>query len=396
MRVMFVDDETQILKGITRMLACADVEWEVMTATNGLAALELLAEEPVNVLISEMKMPGMDGAELLEEVSQRYPDTVRIVLSGQAGKEAVYRAIAPMHQYLSKPCDADVLRETISRACALRQLLDSMKSHEFLGRISSLPSVPSLYQEVVAEIESEQGTVARVGEIVAQDPAMTAKILQLANSAIFGLRSKTTSAVQAASFIGLDVLKSLVLSLEVFRSFEGTTATSLNIEAFTSHCLRVASIGRTIAKCEGLDRNDSGEVFTAGLLHDVGKLILAANAPDRFSAAINKSNADSIPIVVAEKELFGLGHDEIGGYLLALWGLPQSIVEGVAFHHRSDDCCGTTLTTSAVVYLANFLANDEQSRNTEIQQSRCDELLSRLFLCDRLDTWRAAIEAETE
>ncbi|MFC1758994.1 HDOD domain-containing protein [Planctomycetota bacterium] len=391
MRVMFVDDETQVLKGITRMLDCDDVDWDIETATNGLDALEAMEEEPVDVLVSDMKMPGMDGAQLLDEVSRLYPDTVRIILSGQASKDAVYRAVTPMHQFLAKPCEAGVLRTAVQRACALREVLDSTTSHKFLGRISSLPSLPTLYEEVIAESESENGTVARVGEIVAQDPAMTAKILQLANSAIFGVRSTITSPSQAASVIGMDTLKSLVLTLQVFKSFDGALIPGFSIDELFSHSTRVATIAQRIAKSESLEKGSSNEAFTAGLLHDVGKLILAANAPTEFAEAIADANANGISLVEAESAKFGLGHDGIGGYLLALWGLPQSIVEAVTFHHQPEQCYGVGLSTPTLVYIANYLSHEECGKASDEQTRLCEDLLSQLGVIDRLDDWRSIV-----
>lgn len=396
MRVMFVDDEAPVLKGIARMLDSADVEWDVATASSGAEALGVLEDEPVDVLVADMQMPGMDGAQLLEEVSRLYPDTVRIILSGQAGKEAVYRAVTPMHQYLAKPCEADVLRETIGRACALREMLDATKSHDFLGRISSLPSLPRLYQEVVTEIESEDGTVACVGEIISQDPAMTAKILQLANSAIFGLRFTVTSPAQAASLIGMDTIKSLVLSLQVFKSFDGATVQGFSMDDLMTHCLRVATIAQLIAKSEGLPKELSNESFAAGLLHDIGKLILAANAPKEFGSALATSKAEGVSQVEAERTVFGLGHDEIGGYLLSLWGIPQNIVESVAFHHRPEQCRSESLSTPALVYVANVLAHEERGTAGDEQQRLCKELLSDTGALDRLEVWRNIICIEEE
>ena len=396
MRVMFVDDEAQVLKGITRMLEAADVDWEVNTASSGPDALEALAQQPVDVLVSDMQMPGMDGAQLLDEVSQRHPNTVRIILSGQASKDAVYRAVAPMHQYLAKPCQADVLRETISRACALREMLDSTKINAFLGRISSLPSVPSIYQEVVDEIESEDGSVARVGEIVAQDPAMTAKILQLANSAIFGLRSTVSSPAQAASVIGLDALKSLVLSLQVFQSFDSPSISGFSMDAVVSHSLRVGGIARLIAKTEELGGEPTNESFTAGLLHDIGKLILAANAANEFELALKEARANGTPLCDVERTAFGLGHDGIGGYLLALWGLPQNIVEGVAFHHSPEQCLGSELAAPAIVCFANNLAHEGSGMPPGDDSQRYKELASSLGVADRIDVWRSAIHLEQE
>jgi len=384
---MFVDDEPQILKGIVRMLECADVDWDIETAESGDVALELMKEEPVDVLVSDMKMPGMDGAQLLGEVSRLYPETVRIILSGQANKESVYRAVSPMHQYLSKPCEAEKLRQTIDRSCSLRELLDKTESHDFLGRISNLPSLPDIYEKVVAEIESENGTVANVGRLIAGDPAMTVKILQLANSAIFGLCATVTAPAHAASLVGMDALKSLVLSLSVFKSFEATSVPGFSIDALASHSLRVGGLGRRIAKLEGLDTETMSEAFTAGLLHDVGKLILASHASEDYVVAMSKSKAEGMSLHEAEKEIFGLGHDGIGGYLLSLWGLPQNIVESVAFHHTASECKGSTLTPSSIVYIANHLSNSVSNRVGDEAQACFDNFIDELGLSDRVSEW---------
>ncbi len=391
MRVMFVDDEPQVLNGLVRMLEAADVEWDVETATSGPEALEAMEEEPVDVLVSDMQMPGMDGAQLLDEVSRRYPNTVRMILTGRVQKDDVLRAVGPMHQYIAKPCKAEYLRDTISRACSVRHMLDSTKNNDFLGRISSLPSIPSLYQKVVEEIESEDGTVARVGELVEQDPAMTAKILQLANSAMFGLRWTIKSPAHAAALMGLDTLKSLILTLQVFKSFGGASVDGFSIDALAEHSFRVASIARSIVKCEGLSKDFGSEAFTAGLLHDVGKLVLAANAPSAFAAAYAASQSDGLPLVEAELAEFGVGHDVIGGYLLALWGLPQSLVEAVVFHHRPELCVGSELSVAAIVYFANCFAHETETEAPNQLPGPCDALVFRLGVAERIDVWRDAI-----
>lgn len=385
MRVLFVDDEPQILRGITRMLDCTDVDWDIVTANSGNEALELLEDRIAEVVVSDMKMPGMDGAQLLEEVSRLYPEAVRIILSGQAEKEVVYRAVKPMHQYLAKPCEADRLRDAIARSCSLRLVLEATKSHQILGRISSLPSLPEIYQQVVAATESKGSSIEQIGSLVAQDVAMAAKILQLANSAIFSPRSTVTSPAQAASLIGLDAFKSLVLSLSVFQSFEGTACEGFSISKLTQHSLTVGGLCREIAKSEGLPKETVNEAFTAGLLHDVGKLILAANAADVFSSANALAKAEQIPLIAAEQQAFGLGHDGIGSYLLSLWGLPQNIIEGIAFHHSPELCKGQELTPAAIVYFANYLARNGH-HNIE-QQNEFNSLINDFGLDGRVEHW---------
>ena len=386
MRVMFVDDEPQVLKGIRRMLDCSEVDWDVETVDGGEKALSVMEEKRVDVIVSDMKMDGMDGAQLLEQVSRLYPDTVRIVLSGQASKESVYRAVAPMHQYLSKPCDAELLRTTIERSCSLRILLDDSKLHKFLGGIDSLPSLPNIYQQVVDEIESENGSVANVGKLVSQDPAMTAKILQLANSAIFGLTATITSPAQAASLLGIDVMRSLVLSLSVFKSFEGSSDDGFCMDSVVAHSFQVGSLALHIAKSEGIARDVANEAFSAGLLHDVGKLILMAYAAEDY-ARIVQLTKDGWDPLAAEREVFGIGHDLVGGYLLSLWGLPQSLVESVAFHHDPKKYFEKSLSTPSITYLANSLISASSNSANGQSQEEFEEFVAETGFAERVPVW---------
>lgn len=394
MKVLFVDDEAQVLRGLERMLTACDCEWDMDFVSGGEQALERLGSEPFDVLVSDMRMPGMDGADLLEAVSRQHPQTVRIVLSGQASKSSVLRAINPMHQYLSKPCDADLLRATVSRACKLRDLLQSPELNRIVGSISSLPSVPSLYNDVLSETESPDGCAAAVGEIISKDPGMTAKILQITNSAAFGVGRPITSSVQAVSLLGMDTIKSLVLSVGCFQQFDTSNAAGFSIEEFFRHSTKVGSLARRIAKQQQCDDEASAEALTSGMLHDVGTLILAAAASEGHSAVDELVHSDSSG-ECSEGILSIQGSvPAIGAYLLGVWGLPQAIVEAIAFH-RNPPCesavCFSPVTAVAaadyVVHLMDGTLDSDQEQNIR-------DYLKKLELEEQLTVWQTLCEQE--
>ena len=182
-RILFVDDEPNLLEGLGRMLRPLRHTWGIDFARNGPEALDLLARTPFNVIVSDMRMPGMDGAQLLAEVRDRHPTIVRIVLSGQCDREALLRSVRVAHQCLTKPCDVETLRSTVTRACALRDLLENDKLQRLVSRLKSVPSLPDLYHQVMEELESPEPSIQKVGQIIAQDAGMTAKTLQTVNSA---------------------------------------------------------------------------------------------------------------------------------------------------------------------------------------------------------------------
>lgn len=392
MKVLFVDDERQILRGIERMLDASDIEWEAEFVGSGQEALDRIKQDDeIDTLVTDMRMPGMDGAQLLEQVSIEYPHIVRIILSGQADKSTVLRAVTPMHQYLSKPCQADVLKSTVSRAVAMRNVLRSKSLEELIGSFSSLPSLPSTYQKLMKELQSEDSSLETIGEVISQDPGMTAKILQLSNSAVFGLRQEVSSASRAVSLLGIETIKSLTLSVGVFKEFESSKAIGFSVDALMRHCLEVAMASKKIASSADLSVDQINEAFTAGILHDVGKLILASADPDLFKSAQQKASNENIPDWQAERELFGADHSAVGAHLLSMWGLPQSIVEIVALHHTPEEITFSPLTA---VVVANELNQNEGSNGREQRFQDINNYLSSLGCVERFAEWENLIHSD--
>ena len=229
-KILFVDDEPKVLISIRRMLHSLRKEWDMQFAESGPEALSILAQDPFDVIVTDMRMPGMDGAQLLTEVKQNYPQMVRIVLSGHADKEMIYKSVRPAHQYLSKPCDADLLKLTVSRACTLREMLTQDSLKKVVSEMDSLPSLPSLYAEIMEELRKEDASIQKIGEIISRDLGMTAKILQLVNSAFFGIPRHIENSAQAVNLLGMNIVKALVLTMEVFSEFEQNKSNGFDIE----------------------------------------------------------------------------------------------------------------------------------------------------------------------
>ena len=321
----------------------------------GEAALKELSLGSFDVVVSDMRMPHMDGAQLLGEVKERYPQVVRIVLSGHSELETILRSVGPTHQYLAKPCDPDKLKAVITRACALRDLLGDNTLRELASQMSSIPSLPKTYTEIVEELQSPEASIQRIGQIVSKDVGMAAKILQLVNSAFFGLRHNVSDPAQAASFLGVDTIKALVLSVHVFSQLKFADVDGLCLETLWNHSALAGALAKRISAEEGGSEQLRGDALTAGLLHDSGKLILAANLPDRYSEVLKVVRDDGVPLWEAERKHLGATHAELGAYLLGLWGLPDPIVEAVAFHHAPSRCPVEGLTPLLAVHVANAL-----------------------------------------
>jgi putative nucleotidyltransferase with HDIG domain len=390
-RILFVDDEANILAGLRRMLRSMRREWDMRFALGGPEALAMMAQEPVDVVVTDMRMPGMDGAQLLHLVMQRHPQTVRIVLSGQADRDAILQAVGPIHQYLSKPCDADTLKQVIHRACALDERLPDPEMKRRISQMETLPSMPTLYRQVVGALQSPEASAAELGRIISLDMGMSAKVLQLVSSAFFGLRPHIPHPSQAVILLGLDTVKLLGLSERVFTQFEQTHPTGLSLTDYWAHSVSVAQFAQVIARAMGAPQKYVDYAYTAGLLHDVGKLVLAIHYPEKYAHAMHLATAQHLNITEAERTVFGPAtHAEVGSFLLDLWGLPEPVTRVLQFHHQPGHYPGPDFEGLAAVHAANVIDQQLYPHRVIGAPARMDEAyLASVGPAENQSTWPA-------
>lgn len=388
--VLFVDDEPLVLQGLQRMLRTERQNWTMRFVRSGAEALHVLENEAFDAVVSDLRMPEMNGAELLTQVMGRHPHMVRIVLSGEMDRDLTFKTVHCAHQYLAKPCDADTLKATLGRAFALRRLISDRRLKSLLPRLEVLPSLPALYTEILGEIQAPNSSFQKVGELIARDVAMTAKILQLVNSAFFGLARRVASPQEAVSLLGYDTVKALVLSAKVFSQFELKRIPGLWLDALWRHSLETSLFTRGIGLAEKMPRKAQDEAFTAGILHDLGKLILAQNFPDDYAEALTQSCRQPRPLWEIETECFGASHADLGAYLMGLWGIGDEVVGAIARHHELTGAAAPG-RVAAVVYAANALEyglSAEAAHGTAT--AIAPEILQQLNIAERMPAWEEA------
>jgi len=388
-RILFVDDEPLLLSGLQRSLRPLRKEWNAAFAAGGEEALAMMANEPFDVIVTDMRMPGMDGAALLNEVMRKYPDTLRLVLSGQSDLESVVKSAGVAHQYLSKPCSIEILRDAVNRAVSLHQLLADSSLKQLLSQLHSIPSVPPLYIELMNCVKSNEATIEKVSAIIQKDMGMSAKVLQLANSAL-GATGRVASTADAAAYLGLDAIRTLLVTLHAFSEFQPSGASNFSMPDLWHHSLITGALAERIIQTLPADGSANASMRMIGLLHDVGRLVLAANLPAAFERAFELSTQKSVPHWNAEAEVFGATHAEVGAYLIGLWGLPEQIVEAVAYHHAPARCPHPGSAMLTALHVADALVSEKcEYEDATRHPEPDDEYLTAMGLKDRLPEWRA-------
>jgi HD-like signal output (HDOD) protein len=391
-RILFVDDEVALLNGLRNVLRRERKRWDMSFAVGADEALAALRSAPFDVVVTDMRMPGMDGAELLARIREDYPRTSRLVLSGHAAREAAVRALAVAHQFLSKPCDAASLRSVVERTHLVHSLIQSDRIKTVIGGIERLPVVPDVYLALQRAAADPNAGLSVIAGIVEQDPALSAQVLQLANSALFGLAQPVTTIAHAVTCVGLTTVKALALTAQLFLLAQKHESEAMDLGRLQQAAVATARVARRFLG----NHPKAEEAFTAGLLHDTGKLVLAIGLRDDFLRATRLASEQSRPLPLIEKELLGTTHAEVGAYLLGLWGLPFSIVEAVLLHHEPGRVTDGPCDVLAAVHAADALADlgSRDGKNLADPAELDIAFFERTGFAQAMESWRAIAEEE--
>ena len=389
-RVLIVDDDSHVLDGYRRLFRTQRTSWDMTFCDNGTQALELLRSQPFDVLVTDMQMPGMNGAELMAQAVDVAPGVARIVVTGFASMTSSAEASDLAHQLLNKPCDAETLKEAIDHSCKIQSMIGSERVKQAIGRVGRLPSPPTVYHQLNQALQKESTDSSVITSIIEQDMAIAAKLLHLVNSAFFGLRRRIASLEQAVTLLGVRQIRDIVLAAHVFGDFpKANNGSLLNLERLREHSVAVAQLARTLMLAEGEGRELADQAFVGGLLHSFGMLVLAANGFQKYDKAIDYCQRKNRTLSEVERVLFGVTHAEAGAYILGLWKIPPVIVEAVLMHQQPSQLSSGRWSPLTAVHVADALLHEYQNGAAPYPGAGLDLLyLERLGLTDRLEAWR--------
>ncbi len=374
MKVMFVDDEVMILNGLKR--AFFRTKWTLLFADSAQKALNILQTEQVDFIISDMRMPVMNGAELLDQVAKLHPEIVRIILSGHSDEEAAKRASFVAHQWFNKPCQPQLLEEALNRIYFIRSSLPDTSVQQVVGKIKTLPSPPKVYMRLNASLNDKSIDMQKIASIIANEPSLVAKILQLTNTSFFSNGKQVESLTEAITRLGVDLVCSIVITAETYAKIDDIPGYSITDEQ--KHCLSTARLAASM-----VDPSLRRETILVGLLHNIGKFILYEVSPEAMAKYLKQRQVGEDNIEL-EQKLFNADHTQLAGYLLHLWNFSYKLIENIVLHHQPLKLIESDFGSGAAVYVASRLL-----RKKEVDK----DFITHFNIADKIEVWRGkAIE----
>lgn len=389
-RVLFFVGDAGTKQRLEQSLQPLQQRWRLEIAVPGPGTPALLSSlGEAAVVVADMKLPVGNGINLLTQAAQLSPQALRFLRCEAADLEALKDHAGPVMQTIPLDADAEAIDGHLERALLIDGWMSNESLKTLVGRMKQLPSLPTLYTQVMTELQKPDGSIEFVARLIATDPMMTAKILQVVNSPFFGVTSEITDPGAAVMFLGTERTKSLVLMAKVFSQFDKTLCAGFSLDLLWRHCMGVGACARSLTMAETKDGRLADMAFTAGLLHDVGKLLLAANLPEDYSNLLAQSERRQVGERQVEQEALGATHGELGACLLGMWGLPLPILRAVAWHHSPLLARDTSFSLLTAVHVANALDHEKKAApGVPLRTSLDAHYLDQLGLKSRRNAWR--------
>jgi len=272
------------------------------------------------------------------------------------------------------------------------------KVKRVISNIRNLPTPPIVFHQIQKVINDPNSSAGQVAAVLAEDPAMSVKVLKLTNSAFYGLAREITSVKQAVMVVGMEAIKNLVLSASVLDMFKGEKIDQEFQEEFWHHSLATALCCRLLArnvKVRGMVDPDS--VFSGGLLHDIGKIVISCFLTDEYEQFRARREVDETSQDIdIEQEVLGFDHAQIGAYLALQWKLPLSLVDAIGNHHQPEQSEGE-LSIAHLVNMGSYLARMTFASASQYQQKGklAKDVLEHLQIpADDLESYSASLREE--
>ena len=353
-RLLVCATEPEYRRKVEALLRTAGPKWSALPTTkSGAELVDLVRAQQAHGVIFHAVTEDPALGDTLQRINRELPGVQRIVLCTDTVRDTL-RSLPGMPPALLRPdVTAESLNERMTHAFLIERWLLRPELRALLPQIRLLPVLSDSYQRILESLADSEFDAEKVAKLVMQDAALTAQLLKVVNSAYFGRSGTVSTALQAVLVLGAARLKAVVLANRAFRFVDEQSCRGISPQAELDHALAVANA----AQERGLREDESAEVrellFTAAMLHDLGKLLLVANLPDRYQRLLQESRNREVSLWTVEREEFGTSHAELGAFMLGLWGLPLPIVEAIGYHHEPAQAPSAGRTPLAYVHWAD-------------------------------------------
>jgi HD-like signal output (HDOD) protein len=354
--IYIVDDQLPVLETAVIILRSMDVQWEVAGFSDPLEALAAVKVRAPDLILSDQLMPGMQGSQLLEEVRKIAPAVIRVIMSGYVSLSKL-TLITSAHQYMAKPFDIARLRDLVQRSFAAQERIVNKGLQSVATSLRSIPSLPQVHQSLLAELEDDHTASSTIARMVAEDAGLSIKVLQLANSPLFGQGYLITNPTDAVMCLGTEMIAAIVLSQSLFQHYETLSHADLDLPRIWSHCWETAYLGQQLCRYKGLQRRKAEEAFLAGLLHEAGRFILVDNFPGQFATACREARQAKTPLAPRLLENFQTTPAQLTAYLMELWGMPAEVVTALSYQDKPQDEPSGAFSLTSALYVADHIAS---------------------------------------
>jgi putative nucleotidyltransferase with HDIG domain len=357
-KILFIDDHKNILESLRLSLRSMQNEWDMSFAPSGAEGLDMFDRIWPDVVVTDMRMPNMDGTHVLRNIQKRKPDVGKIILSGYSDKETVIKNIQLANEYLSKPCKTQDLIAAIRNTLRTNDIILSAEIKNIIAEIETIPSSSAVYESLIRELENDNATSRTISKIISQDVALAASIIRIINCTFFNFPKQVKDIEHAVRMLGSQTLLNIIKSSHLFDKLKEFDNSEISIKMLWEHSLRVARLAKLIAANSNLPETNCNDCVIASMFHDIGKFIFASKMKHQFSEVLAMVRRENCTIDVAERCIMGASHAEVGAYLLARWGFSHDQITILRSHHDESVMDSQAVTPQMVLYVADSLDHE--------------------------------------
>ena len=384
--IYVVDDEELVLKMTVLIVRSMDHDWEVTGFLDPLSALEAVKARAPDAVLTDQMMPTMLGNQMLEQVRVVSPTTIRLLMSGSFDPCNV-TPITLAHQTIAKPFEAAEMQDLIRRSFAAQKRVIDQGLQSMMTSIRSIPSLPQTHHALRAQLESAGNTSTSIACLIGANPGLSVKVLQLANSSLFKPDYQVTSLIEALHCLGIETITAIVLSQSVFRNYESLKHREIDLRRVKGHCWETACLAQHLCREKKLPKKTGEEAFLAGLLHEVGRFMLADNFPEQFGAACDEARQSKIPLAVCLRRVFQATSSQMSAYVLDLWGCPGPVIHSILFQDNPEKDQTPGFSMTSALYAADHLASRKSPPDSFALEEWNTSYLQAIGCAEDIPTW---------